>query len=95
VKRDGTSHGDLPLALSLREAARALRVDRGTLSLLVKRGTLRVVPWGRRVRVPLVEAQRLAAVGWTLDEAKARRAPRRRPGVVDPEQLRALRVEDL
>lgn len=73
--RDGEFRRDLPktptpvtkLALSRREAARLLGIDRGrTLGVLIASGKLRVVPWGTGERIPLVDVERLAREGFTL-----------------------------
>lgn len=86
-----------PLALSRRQAARLLRVDRGaTLDELVRRGLLREIPWGKGRRIPLEDVERLAREGFAAEGARPRRRPvSRRPGVCDPEALRRLDVETL
>lgn len=68
------------LALSYREAARLLRIDRGsTLAELIRAGFLRPVPWGsRRQRIPLEQVQQLARTGFTAGGKPARAVSRRR-----------------
>lgn len=59
------------VALTYREAARLLRVDRSkTLLALIRCGKLRSVPWGRWERIPLVDVQRLAETGFTDNDVK-------------------------
>ncbi|ABC81608.1 hypothetical protein Adeh_1836 [Anaeromyxobacter dehalogenans 2CP-C] len=88
----------LPLALSKRAAAKKLGIDRGrTLSLLIRTGRLRTVPWGNAVRIPLAEVERLAAEGFDAKGAapRAAQAPRARRGTVDPAALRRMTVGDI
>lgn len=63
----------LAAALTKREAARRLGIDRSTLEALIRRKIIKVVPWtgqtggsvgeGARVRVPRSEVERLAEEG--------------------------------
>jgi excisionase family DNA binding protein len=67
------------LALSQREAARLLGIDRGrTLRALIDAGRLRLVPWGSTQRIPLVDVQRVAEEGWTTSTGSPGR-PRAAP----------------
>lgn len=87
-----------PLVLSYRQAAKLLRVDRGsTLPWLIKSGRLRVVPWGKSTRIPLAEVQRLAAEGFDAKgvSPRAAHAPRMKRGTVDPESLRRTSVDEI
>ena len=85
------------LALTFREAARLLRIDRSsTLHHLIDAGLLRPVPWGDRRRIPLEQVQELARSGFTVcgKPSRARSHPRRAlpaPGVGD--RIRDLEVE--
>ncbi|ACG73250.1 hypothetical protein AnaeK_2022 [Anaeromyxobacter sp. K] len=87
----------IALALTFREAARLLRVDRGaTLHELIRRGLLRPVPWGNGQRIPLEQVLELARDGFTVGgkPSRARSNPRRAapaPGV--GARIRALGVE--
>jgi excisionase family DNA binding protein len=86
------------LALSKREAARLLGIDRGkTLHALIRAGRLRTVPWGSGRRIPREDVERLAREGFELDFSapRARRAPRARGGRCDPDALRRLDVDSL
>lgn len=85
------------LVLSRREAARLLGIDRGeTLGELLSTGQLRTVPWGRGLRIPLEEVQRLARDGWRKAGAKPRASKlQRRAGVCDPAALRKLDLDSL
>jgi excisionase family DNA binding protein len=83
------------LALTFREAARLLRIDRNsTLHELIRRGLLRPVPWGKGQRIPLEEVQRLAREGFTVNGKPSRAVSRRRtvpaPGVGN--RIRAIEV---
>lgn len=66
--------------LSIRALARALRMDRDKAAELVRRGTVRTIPWGSTRRVPASEAHRLAEAGFTPAGRRPRapkpRAPR-------------------
>jgi hypothetical protein len=66
-----------------------------TVAELVRRGLLAEVPWGSRRRIPLAEVERLAATGWTAPGTPMRRPRRLAPARVDPDAIRALRIEDL
>ncbi len=83
------------LALSFREAARLLKIDRATtLHALVAAGRLTPIPWGHRQRLPLEQVQELARTGFTLDGKPAR--ARKRRGVPAPgvgARIRDLEVE--
>lgn len=84
------------LAVSYREAARLLGIDRGsTLSALVARGVVRSVPWGKRSRIPLAEVERLASEGFTLPPKPAARAGGRGARRADSEALRTLDLDAL
>lgn len=68
------------LALSYREAARLLRVDRATtLHDLIDHGFLTPIPWGKRQRIPLEQIQQLARTGFSVagEPSVARSRPRR------------------
>ena len=82
------------LALTFREAARLLRIDRAsTLHKLIDVGRLRPVPWGGRQRIPLEQVQELARTGFTVDgkPSRARSHPRRAAPSVG--RIRELEVE--
>jgi excisionase family DNA binding protein len=85
------------LALTFREAARLLRVDRGaTLHELIRTGRLRPVPWGRGQRIPLEQVQELARTGFTVNGRPSRAVSRARRGGSAAEmaaRVRALEVE--
>jgi hypothetical protein len=86
------------LALSKREAARLLGIDRGaTLDHLIRTGRVHLVPWGRGHRIPLEDVQRVAREGFTFHDkpVRTRLSRRRTPGLVDPDALRRLDVERL
>lgn len=81
------------LALSHREAAAALGVDRGTtLRDLIAAGRLREVPWGvsaggrPRTRIPAEDVERVAREGFVDPACRAPRARSRR-GHCDPDAL--------
>jgi hypothetical protein len=88
---------DLYLALTFRDAARLLRIDRGaTLHGLIDTGVLRPVPWGTGKRIPLEQVQELARTGFTVNgkPGRARSNPRRTaptPGV--GARIRSIEVE--
>jgi hypothetical protein len=85
------------LALTFREAARLLRIDRNaTLHELIRRDLLRPVPWGKGQRIPLEQVQEIARTGFTVNgkPSRARSNPRRAapaPGVGN--RIRAIEVE--
>lgn len=83
------------LACTYREAARLLRIDRGsTLQDLIRAGRLTPVPWGQRQRIPLEQIQLLARTGFTVGGKPSRVVSRRRvpaPGVGG--RIRDLEVE--
>jgi excisionase family DNA binding protein len=85
------------LALSYREAAKLLRIDRSsTLHELIDAGLLRPVPWGRRKRIPLEQVQQLARTGYTVNGKPGRARSHRRcalpaPGVAG--RIRAIEVD--
>jgi hypothetical protein len=80
------------LALSFREAARALRIDRTkTLHALIDAGSLVPVPWGRGQRIPFEQVEQLARVGFRLD-AKPAVSRARRPASTAG-RIRDLEVE--
>ncbi len=85
------------LALSYREAARLLRIDRGdTLHDLISTGLLRPVPWGKGKRIPLEQVQELARTGFTVKGRPSRAASRPRRAIPAPgvgTRIRALEVE--
>lgn len=85
------------LVVSYREAARLLHVDRvRTLHALIAAGSLRPVPWGGRMRIPLEQIQQLARTGYTVGGRPGRAVSRpRRSGTVDPDALRRLDIEAL
>jgi hypothetical protein len=88
----------MALALSKRAAARLLGIDHSgeAMAYLVREKRLRMVPFGRRYRIPLEDVQRVAREGFELAGRRQRvRASRRRSGLVDPEALRRLDVEAL
>lgn len=67
------------LALTYREAARLLRIDRGsTLHALIAAGSLRPVPWGEGQRIPLEQVQQLARTGFTVNGKPSRASSRPR-----------------
>ncbi len=84
-----------PLVVSLREAARLLKVDRSsTLHALILAGRLVPVPWGGRQRIPIEQVEELARTGFTLDGKPAR--ARKRRGAPPPgvgQRIRDLEVE--
>ena len=86
-----------PLALSFRSAGTLLGIDRATVASLVKSGVLRAVPWGRAIRIPLVEVERLAREGWSQTPTGRPRPsrPTRSRSRVDPDALRKLDVNSL
>jgi excisionase family DNA binding protein len=86
-----------PLALTFREAARLLRIDRGaTLHRLIAAGRLRPVPWGKGQRIPLEQVQALACEGFTVNGKPSRARSRPRSASrVDPDALRRLSIEAL
>jgi excisionase family DNA binding protein len=85
------------LALSYREAARLLRIDRGsTLIDLISAGRLKPVPWGGRRRIPLEQVQELARTGFTVNGKPSRAVSRPRRSVPAPgvgNRIRAIEVE--
>jgi len=84
------------LALSFREAAKALGIDRNRLlRSLIREGKLRTIPWGKRTRIPLAEVERLAREGFSLGSRAKPRAQRGRPARQDPEALRKLDLTKL
>lgn len=91
------NHDSTALALSLREAARLLGIDRGsTLHDLIRAGRLRPVPWGNRHRIPLEQIQELARTGFTVDGKPGRAVSRPRRAIPAPgvgARIRALEVE--
>ena len=98
AKRSSTTTPSERLALSKRAAARLLGIDRGRrLNQLIRAGALRVIPWGRTVRIPLAEVERLAAEGFDAKGAspKAPRLPRAKRGTVDPTALRKATVSEI
>lgn len=81
------------LALTYREAARLLRIDRGsTLSELIRAGRLRPVPWGKRNRIPLEQVQELARTGFTVAGKPSRAISRPRRAALGG-RIRDLEVE--
>lgn len=85
-----------PLALTYREAARLLRIDRGsTLAELIRAGRLRPVPWGKRNRIPLEQVQELARTGFTVagKPSRAVSRPRRARPLGVGERIRSIEVE--
>jgi excisionase family DNA binding protein len=67
------------LALTFREAAKLLRVDRGTtLHTLIRADRLRPVPWGKGQRIPLEQVQQLARTGFTIGGKPSRAVSRPR-----------------
>jgi excisionase family DNA binding protein len=90
-----------PAPVSIRRAARLLEVNRATLAKLVQRGEIRTVPWGSpgrgRYRIPRTEVERIARQGLPdlTGRRPRRRYPRRSPPVVNPDAIRAIRIEDL
>lgn len=85
------------LAVSKREAARLLGIDRGaTLAALVRAGRLRLVPWGKTTRIPLTDVHRLVETGFTISGAPPRaRRERGRARVGDPAAVRAIDIDSL
>ncbi len=86
----------LALALTFREAARLLRIDRSsTLHLLIDSGRLRPVSWGSGQRIPREQVEELARTGFTLDGRSSRGVSRRRaaPPRGAGARIRALPVE--
>lgn len=84
------------LALSYREAAQLLRIDRGrTLHALIASGQLRRVPWGTGWRIPLDEVQRLAREGYTVAGRPGRAVsrPRRAAAGGAGARIRAIEIE--
>jgi excisionase family DNA binding protein len=83
------------LALTFREAARLLRIDRSsTLHELIAAGRLRPVSWGRGQRIPLEQVQELARVGFTVGGKPARIVSRvRRHATHAPGRIADLEVE--
>jgi hypothetical protein len=88
-------------ALSLRDAARRLGIDRGgRLRDLIDARVIQTIPWGTGgVRVPAREIERILAEG--LPDSSSRSKPRRRAArraAVPPAgvgaRIRALTVED-
>jgi len=81
--------------LSMHGAERRLGVGHGSLAQLAKAGRVRVIPWGKRLKIPITEVERLAREG--VPESRRRPRVRRAPAACafDPAALRALRVEDL
>ena len=76
------------LALSRRETATLLRIDRSsTLDKLIEAGFLRLVPWGKGWRIP--------REGWNLNGLRSRGAPRSRSTQCDPDSLRRVDVRAL
>jgi excisionase family DNA binding protein len=89
-----TQPSNTALALSFREAARLLKIDRGsTLLELIRLGRLRPVPWGARQRIPLEEVQRLARTGFTVDGKPSRAVSRPRRATSAPGAV--TRIRDL
>ena len=89
-------------ALSFREAATRLGVDRNTtlMDLLIRAGYLRTIPWGAFPRIPLAEIERLEDTGFPANFRDARRrrrvstqsnrAPIRPPAPGVGDRIRAL-----
>ncbi len=94
------SQPTLQVALSLRETARLLGVDRGaTLHRLIEIGAIRVLPWMGAVRVPRSEIDRILREGLPpLERRPSRRFRLHRDhgrslrGIGD--RIRAIRIED-
>ncbi|WP_242344008.1 helix-turn-helix domain-containing protein [Anaeromyxobacter terrae] len=83
------------LALTFREAAALLRIDRSsTLHELIRAGRLRPVPWGKGQRIPLEQIQELARTGFTVSgkPSRARSTPRRAPAAGVGARIRAIEV---
>lgn len=87
-RRDGVA------PYSFREAAALLHLDRHTTVLaLVKSGQLRTVQWGREVRIPRQEVERVAREGFSLGGRRALQRPPKRPRLKAQDleaQIRAL-----
>jgi excisionase family DNA binding protein len=85
------------LACTFREAARLLRIDRGsTLHDLIRAGRLKPVPWGKSQRIPLEQIQELARTGFTVNgkPSRARSNPRHAaPAAGVGNRIRAIEVE--
>ena len=84
------------LALSFREAAQLLRIDRSTtLQTLIEAGLLRPVPWGRGKRIPLEQVQQLARTGYQVNGKSGRAVSRPRRAAPAPgagARIRALEL---
>lgn len=87
-----------PLTCSRRETGRLLRLDRnpgGAIDLLVRRGDLIEVPWGKRRRITLESIQALARRGFILDGKPSRAVsrPRRARPLGVGERIQSIEVE--
>jgi excisionase family DNA binding protein len=81
------------LAVSFREAAHLLGIDRGsTLLDLIHAGRLRPVAWGKRQRIPLEQVQELARTGFTARGRPGRALSRSRTSPA-PGRIRDLEVD--
>lgn len=83
------------LALSRRRTARILGIRPETVATLVHLGKLTEVPWGNRRRIPLVDVERLAREGWTLEEKAPRKRTVSRPAADVATAIRAIDLESL
>lgn len=77
-----------------RRAKRELGIGDATLDAAVKAGALRLIPWGRHLRIPAEDVARVAREGFTVVPRPRARA-RRHPGSTDPAALRNLDIETL
>jgi excisionase family DNA binding protein len=85
---EGREFGELPLVLTVPEAAEALRVSRGAGYELVRSGVLRSIRLGRTIRVPKSALVELLVVG---DIGTGRGAGPRHRGPAHAEPLEELR----
>lgn len=58
AKNEITDVEDLPLALTVEQLAKVLRIGRGNAYRLVQQGDIRTVRIGRQIRVPKAELLR-------------------------------------
>ena len=83
------------LALTFREADRAIGKRNGTVADLVARRLLRAVPFFGEQRIPLEELERFVASGITTEGRRPRARQVRPSGNTDPAAILAIDTESL